>query len=62
MVPEVLLTIDIVPLDQTMDEKVLLELIAPCLNRLKALKGSFDAILTYSPLSVNTHKKMEVRN
>ena len=42
MVPEVLLTIDIVPLDQTMDEKALLELIAPCLNRLKALKGSFD--------------------
>lgn len=42
MVPAVLLTIDIVPLDQTMDEKVLLELIDPCLNRLKALKGSFD--------------------
>jgi hypothetical protein len=42
MVPEVLLTIDIVPLDQTMDEKTLLELIAPCLNHLKALKGSFD--------------------
>jgi len=42
MVPAVLLTIDIVPLDQTMDEKVLLELIAPCLNRLKELKGSFD--------------------
>ena len=42
MVPAVLLTIDIVPLDQTMDEKVLLELIDPCLNRLKELKGSFD--------------------
>lgn len=42
MVPVVLLTIDIVPLDQTMDEKTLLELIDPCLNRLKALKGSFD--------------------
>lgn len=42
MVPVVLLTIDIVPLDQTMDEKALLELIDPCLNRLKALKGSFD--------------------
>lgn len=41
MVPIVLLTIDIVPLDQTMDEKELRELIAPCLNRLKALKGSF---------------------
>lgn len=42
MVPTVLLTIDIVPLDQTMDEKVLLELIDPCLNHLRALKGSFD--------------------
>lgn len=42
MVPEVLLTIDIVPLDQTMGEKELRVLIEPCLIRLKALKGSFD--------------------
>ena len=42
MVPVVLLTIDIVPLDQTMGETALLQLIDPCLNRLKALKGSFD--------------------
>lgn len=42
MVPTVLLTIDIAPLDQTMDEKELRELIAHCLSRLKALKGSFD--------------------
>lgn len=42
MIPLVLLIIDIVPLDQSMDEKELLLSIEPCLNRLKALKGSFD--------------------
>lgn len=31
-----------VPLDQSVGEKELLSVIAPCLNRLKALKGSFD--------------------
>lgn len=42
MVPLVLLLIDIVPLDQSVDEKGLRSAIEPCLNRLKALKGSFD--------------------
>ena len=42
MVPLVLLTVDIVPLDQTMGEEELRELSVPCLNHLKELKGSFD--------------------
>lgn len=42
MVPLVLLTVDIVPLDQTMDEEELRALSLPCLNHLKELKGSFD--------------------
>ena len=42
MVPLVLFTIDIEPLDQSLDEKELLVSLDPCLNRLRALKGSFD--------------------
>lgn len=42
MVPLSLLTIDISPLDPITDEKLLLAKVEPCLNRLRALKGSFD--------------------
>ena len=60
MVPLVLLTVDIVPLDQTMGEEELRELSVPCLNHLKELKGSFDR--NDSSASVSTHKKMETAN
>ena len=50
----VILTIDMAPLDQSMDEKELLSVIDPCLNRLRALKGSFDR-RTDIVLSVGRH-------
>lgn len=43
-----------------MDEKVLLELIAPCLNRLKALKGSFDRNTDIQP-SVGQYAQVDGR-
>lgn len=62
MVPLVLLTVDIVPLDQTMGEEELRELSVPCLNHLKELRVALTATTTYSSASVSTHKKMDTAN
>ena len=42
MVPYVLFTMDIIAKDPKLTEEAFREAIAPCLNRLQDLKGSFD--------------------
>ena len=42
MVPYVLFTMDIIAEDPELTEEAFREAIAPCLNRLRDLKGSFD--------------------
>lgn len=42
MVPYVLFTMDIIAVDPELTEEAFREVIAPCLNRLQDLKGSFD--------------------
>ena len=42
MVPYVLFTMDMIAIDPQLTEEAFREVIAPCLNRLQDLKGSFD--------------------
>lgn len=60
MVPLSLLTLDIDPLVPIADEKQLRAKVEPCLNRLKALKGSFDRN-TYIRHDVRQHEQEDGR-
>lgn len=53
MLPEYILTIDVIAPNSTIDEKPFRELLAPCLSLLDSLKGAFDrrpsTIVYYPP-------------